>query len=178
MATLDLSKGYITDTGHIDPWWTNQHRFLDYKREAFNNPDDTERWRSMGYTHEHFTGEMYDMKNPEPHWMQLDRLRKVFDFEQLSWSFYRMSTGVILPEHVDTFSRFKKIHDTTDRVIVRALIMMEDWQPGHYLDLAGKPIVGWKAGDWSVWSETAPHTAANIGATDRYTLQLTGMVKL
>ena len=173
-----LSKGYMVDEGHIDPWWSNQHRFLDYRREPFNNSADVEHWREMGYTHEHFTGEMYDMKNPEPHWMNLDKFKQVFNFEHLSWSFYRMQTGVILPEHVDTFSRFKKIHDTTNRVIVRALVMMEDWQPGHYLDLAGKPYVGWKAGDWSLWTETAPHTAANIGTAPRYTLQLTGLVKL
>jgi hypothetical protein len=178
MAIPALSKGYITDTGHIDPWWTNEHRNLNYCREPFNSTTDTERWRKMGFTHDNFTGEMYDMKNPEPHWMQLDQFRKVFNFENLSWSFYRMTPGDILPEHVDTFARFKKVYNTSNYVIVRALVMMEDWQPGHYLDLDGKPIVGWKAGDWSLWSETAPHTAANIGSVDRYTLQLTGMVKL
>jgi hypothetical protein len=173
-----LSKGYMTDEGHIDPWWTTEHRSLAYHREPFNNSEDVDRWREMGYTHKHFTGEMYDMKNPEPHWMQLDKFKQYFNFEHLSWSFYRMCTGDILPEHVDTFARFKKIHDTSAGVIVRALVFMEDWRPGHYVDLNSKAYTNWRSGDWVLWTETAPHTAANIGTAPRYTLQLTGLVKL
>jgi len=178
MAIPEISKGFMWVSGHVDPWWDKMHRGLMYVREPFNNPADIERWREIGFTHEHFTGEMYDMKNPEPYWMNFKKLQEVFNFEHLSWSFYKMTPGVILPEHVDTFNRFKKIHNTKGKTVVRALIMMEDWQQGHYLDMDGTAITNWKAGDYAIWTERCPHTAANIGSTDRYTLQLTGLVQL
>ena len=103
-------KDYIWWRGNIELWWGNKHRDLEYVREPYNNPGETEVWRNMGFTHEHFTGEMYDMRNPEPSWLNINELNKVFKFEHLSWSFYKMTTGVILPEHVDAFARFKRIY--------------------------------------------------------------------
>lgn len=178
MAIPALSKGYLLDKGHIDPWWTTEHRSLQYRREPFNNSADIDRWQKLGFTHKNFTGMMYDMKQPEPYWMQLDRFKKIFNFEHLSWSFYKMCPGDIIPEHVDTFARFKKVYNTDNKTIVRALILMEDWQQGHYLDLDNVAYTDWRAGDYVIWTEKGPHTAANIGKTDRYTLQLTGLVEL
>lgn len=162
--------------GHLDPWWTTEHRELEYTHEKFNNSKDLDRWKSMGYTHTKYTGDMFDMRNPTPAWFDIDRIKHHFDFEHLSWSFYRMTTGVVLPEHIDTFKRFKVLHNCKDELIVRALIMLEDWKPGHYLDLAGLDMNNWRAGDYVIWEEETLHTAANIGTEDRYTLQLTGLL--
>jgi nitrite reductase/ring-hydroxylating ferredoxin subunit len=52
--------------------------------------------------------------------------------------------------------------------------MMEDWKPGHYLEVSGKGFVNWGAGDYFMWKNFCPHAAANIGIEDRYTLQITG----
>ena len=166
-----MNKSWIN--GHIDPWWGNLHHELDYYND---NTVDVEKWRGTGFTHDRFTGDMYDMRNPEPSWMNPKKLQEEFQFEHLSWSFYRMSPGIILPEHVDTFTKFKELHNTENKIIVRALIMLEDWQQGHYLDMDRAPCVNWKAGDYHIWEEKCPHTAANIGTTNRYTLQLTGLV--
>lgn len=176
MEILDLAKPYDWMRGHIDPWWELNHRSLDYVREPFNNPADVLLWRSQGYTHEHFTGELYDMSKPSQNWMNIDQLQQHFGFENLGWAYYKMSTGVILPRHVDTFKKFRQLFDTTNKTIVRALILLEDWQLGHYLDIDNVAITDWKAGDYVVWTETCPHSAANIGIGDRYTLQLTGFL--
>jgi hypothetical protein len=53
-------------------------------------------------------------------------------------------------------------------------VYLEDWASGHYGEMAGQPITGWRAGDWVSWHDDFPHLAANMGRTDRYTLQLTG----
>ena len=163
--------------GHIDPFWNNEHRDLDYKNEPFNNSADINKWKGMGFTHTKYTGDMYDMRNPIPKWFDIERIKLMFNFDHISWSFYRMRTGVVLPEHIDTFNRFKELYDCKDKTIVRALIMLEDWKQGHYLDLDGLNMDTWKAGDYVVWEENVPHTAANIGKQDRYTLQLTGLIK-
>ena len=66
---------------------------------------------------------------------------------------------------------FRKLGEHT---IKRALLLLEDWKPGHYLEVDGKPYVNWKAGDTVEWLYSTPHMAANIGLEDRYTLQITG----
>jgi hypothetical protein len=87
-----------------------------------------------------------------------------------------MEPGTTIPEHIDTYSKFKEIYQLSDDTnIARALVFLEDWASGHYLELAGEPIVKWKAGDWVCWSNDLPHIAANVGTTNRYTLQITGI---
>ena len=60
--------------------------------------------------------------------------------------------------------------------IRRAIVFLEDWKSGHYLELQGKPIVEWKKGFTVIGAYDAPHMAANIGLNPRYTLQITGHV--
>jgi hypothetical protein len=57
-------------TGHIDPFWNDEYKQLNYRQEKFNNPKDLTRWRSEGYVHpdSHFTGAMCDMRSPQPSW--------------------------------------------------------------------------------------------------------------
>jgi hypothetical protein len=54
------------------------------------------------------------------------------------------------------------------------LVLLEDWKPGHYFEVAGTPYVNWHSGDIVEWVYNVPHAAANIGLEDRYTLQITG----
>jgi hypothetical protein len=60
--------------------------------------------------------------------------------------------------------------------VVRIIVFLEDWASGHYLEMNKTPILNWKAGDWVCWRSDFLHLAANIGKTDRYTLQLTGIL--
>ena len=61
-----------------------------------------------------------------------------------------------------------------EHTIRRALVLLEDWQSGHYLEAIGIPFVNWSAGQVVEWIYDAPHMAANIGLEPRYTLQITG----
>ena len=161
--------------GHVDPWWGLRHRDLAYINEPFNDPTSLAEWRRLGFSQSRFTGDMYDMRNNEPVWV--DSFRSIFPFERFSWSFYRMTPGCVLPAHRDTYDRFRLIHglETTDSV-VRAIVFLEDWSSGHYMEMNGTPFTGWRAGDWVSWHDDFLHLAANMGRTDRYTLQLTGTV--
>ena len=137
---------FIYGRTHVEPTWNLKHRELSYTNEPFNDPDTQAAWRSLGYTQTKFTGDMYDMRNPEPSW--IDALRKVFPWKHFSWSVYCMGPGTILPEHVDTYTRFIKIYNVTNPSLIRrAIIFLEDWQSGHYLEIAGIPITKWSAGD-------------------------------
>jgi hypothetical protein len=159
---------------HVDAWWNLQHRDLDYINEPFNDPVSQADWQRLGYTQTKFTGDMYDMRRPEPAW--LAPFRTAFPWRYFSWSLYRMSPGTVLPEHRDTYARFRQLHDISDEnSIYRAVIFMEYWQSGHYLEIDQQPITQWRPGDAVLWQNDVPHLAANMGRTDRYTLQITGV---
>jgi len=161
--------------GYISIPWHKKHQNLKYVHEPFNDEEQVKKWITQGYDHKRFTGEMYDMRKPKPEWFDLNHFKKMFRWEKLSWSFYRMRTNTILPEHIDTFKRYKQLYPDYDHnKIYRAVIFLEDWKPGHLLTIADKQFPQWKAGDYVWWRHDIPHLAANVGLADRYTLQLTG----
>lgn len=165
---------YDWKQGHIDPWWTT-HRALNYVNEPFNDPNSVNFWRSLGFTQERFTGDMFDMRNSTPEW--IEPFREYFPWKEFSWSVYRMNPGVVLPNHKDLFVKFRQIHNIRNpQTICRAVVFLEDWASGHYFEIDSVPLVKWRAGDYVAWRYDAPHTAANIGFTDRYTLQITGIL--
>lgn len=159
--------------GKIDPWWGLRHRELKYFSEPFNDDASLSEWRKLGYTQKKFTGNMYDMRCSPPEWMT--GFEKYFPWQNLSWSVYQMTPGCVLPMHQDTYLKFKEIYNVAKTAtVVRTIVFLEDWASGHYMEMNGKPITNWRAGDWVSWHDDFPHLAANIGKTDRYTLQLTG----
>jgi hypothetical protein len=161
--------------GHLEPWWGLKHRELPYTNEPFNDMVSLNEWRNLGYTQTKFTGDMYDMRQEETPW--LSKFKDHFPFQALSWSVYKMTPGCVLPEHGDTYDRFIKVHELPGRdAVVRIIVFLEDWASGHYLEMNKTPILNWKAGDWVCWRSDFLHLAANIGKTDRYTLQLTGIL--
>lgn len=171
MATPGSNNSWAR--GHLDPWWGLAHRDLPYINEPFNDQDSLKQWRMLGYTQTKFTGDMYDMRFPATEW--LNKFSSCFAFANLCWSVYRMTPGSVLPTHSDTYSRYRLIHDLDRSAdVIRIIVYLEDWQSGHYTEMAGSPVTGWRAGDWVSWYNDFPHLAANIGHTDRYTLQLTG----
>jgi hypothetical protein len=158
--------------GHVDPWWSQEDLDLPYINEPFNDQEALTEWRQLGFTQSRFTGDLYDMRSTEPGW--IDPFRKIFPLQNFSWSIYRMGPGTVLPEHSDTYAKFKEIYRTKNQTIMRAIVFLQDWASGHYLEMNGEPIVKWRAGDWVIWSDSFPHVAANMGKTNRYTLQITG----
>jgi len=160
--------------GHTDTVWKDQYKDLMYINEPFNDPISLKEWRDLGYTQTKFTGDMYDMRQAEPNWM--DAIRKVLPWKYFSWSIYRMNPGSCLPEHGDTYARFRELHNYNDD-IHRAIFYMEDWQSGHISEIEKQPLINWHAGDYIIWKNDTLHLAANVGKTARYTLQITGVIK-
>ena len=149
--------------GLITPFWELEHRYLNYQRETFNSPEDVTRWRSQGYSQEHFTGQMYDMKNIMPNWC--DPFFSVFKGSNVGLSFYRMDICNILPHHRDTFDYYKKIFDIKDNLSI--------WRAIIFLEIEQQPITKWQSGDYVLWQYDAEHMAANLGIEPRYTAQIT-----
>lgn len=162
---------------NIEPFWGDAYKHLDYEVEPFNNPLDTERWLALGFPGK-FTGAMCDMRKIQPVWNNaiIARFEEQLKWKDVCTSYYRMDPGTILPVHGDTYKRYIEIHKLQmyRNHIQRAIVFLEDWQSGHYLEVDNEPFTKWVAGDVVIWEYDTPHLAANMGVTPRYTLQITG----
>jgi len=160
--------------GHLGRFWDLEgFKKFDYVRQPITDEEVAE-WESQGYDHvKSFTGHMYDNRNPMPEWIQ--NFKSIFhNYKNLTFTFYKMSTLEIMPEHSDHYRTYIKLFQPKYENVHRILIMLEDWKPGHYLEIDGVGITSWIAGDYFIWKNDCKHAAANIGIEDRYTLQITG----
>lgn len=163
---------------HIPVIWDDEYRRLDYVQEQFNDPVKLQEWQDMGFQNV-ATGYMCDMRSPQPTWNNI--IKKIYSemgWQDIGTSYYRMGPGTILPNHSDLYKKYVELFALQGRehTIRRAVIFLEDWASGHYSECAGHAVVEWRAGDVIEWSYDTPHVAANVGYTDRYTLQITGHV--
>jgi hypothetical protein len=157
-------------------FWDDEFKTLDYINEPFNDDPNVARWLELGYPGK-FTGDMCDMRSSQPSWNSAF----IKTFEQLGWkdvctSYYRMMPGTILPTHGDLYLKYIELFNLQgqEQNIRRAVVFLEDWAPGHYAEYQNEPFVKWRAGATVEWQYDDPHMAANMGATPRYTLQITG----
>ena len=136
-----------------------------------------DRWIKQGY-HTKITGDLCDMRHQLPNWAKyFVTMYQDWGWQNIGLAFYRMHTGTVMPVHQDLYRRYIEIFNLQGRehTIRRALVLLEDWKPGHYLEVDGVPYVDWPAGKTVEWVYDTPHSAANLGLEDRYTLQITGI---
>jgi UDPglucose 6-dehydrogenase len=154
--------------GNIGRFWDpDSYRSLSYTKKLA--PDiDGKVWDENQY------GSLYDSSNPMPDW--INYFEGMFGLKNQTYSFYKMVPGESMPRHIDHYRTYQQLFDADYKNVRRVLVMLENWKPGHYLEINGQGIVNWVAGDWFMWESDTPHAAANIGVDDRYTLQITGTV--
>ena len=163
---------------NLKVFWDDEYQHLKYENEPFNDVVSTSNWLRQGYP-PRFTGDMCDMRRSQPRWNQ----QFIDHFAALGWkdigtSYYRMTTGTVLPTHADLYLKYIELFDLKgqEHNIRRAVVFLEDWKSGHYFEAIGVPETAWTAGTVIEWVYDTPHMAANIGLEPRYTLQITGHV--
>lgn len=161
---------------NLDVFWDDEFKSLDYIQEPFNDWEDVQQWLAQGYQSK-ICGAMADMRGRQPSWNH----RFIEYYSNLGWknigtSYYRMTSGTVMPVHQDRYVKYINLFGLQhqEHNIRRAVVMLEDWSPGHYLEIMGEPLVKWSAGTVVEWIYDTPHMAANIGLEARYTLQITG----
>jgi hypothetical protein len=162
----------------IERFWDDEFKTLNYIQEPFNDPESVNLWISQGYQSK-ICGDLCDMRHRLPVWAsKFIDIYKAQGWKDVGLAFYRMPTGTVMPVHSDLYCRYIELFNLQgqEHTIRRALLLLEDWKSGHYLEVAGKPYTCWRAGDTVEWAYDEPHMAANIGLEDRYTLQITGHV--
>lgn len=163
---------------HIERFWDDEFKTINYIQEPFNDPISVAQWISQGYQSK-ICGDLADMRHQLPSWAsKFIDIYEAQGWKDIGLAFYRMGTGTVMPVHSDLYKRYIEVFNLSgqENSIRRALVLLEDWKPGHYLEVNSKPYVNWLAGDTVEWVYDTPHMAANIGLEDRYTLQITGHV--
>jgi len=154
--------------GHIEPFWNLEYQNYEY---SYDPPAPELKFTHMTPEYHGFNlnGAKYVHRSAE-------EFKNIFDWADQGITFYRMATMDALPLHQDHYINYIKFNNVKDLSrIRRAILFLEDWQSGHYLDVDGRAILNWSAGDWVYWDYDTPHYAANIGHTPRYTVQITGL---
>ena len=160
--------------GHIEPWWDESFKELDYIYTPLTNTDDLIRWINEGYHGINLNGGIYDMKQTMPEYAT--PFFTLFDWDNIGITFFKLSTCEALPVHVDAYNSYRTMFNITDPTVIwRCVVFMEDWKSGHYFEIDGKPHLEWKKGDYVRWNNDVPHFAGNFGVENRYTMQITGM---
>jgi hypothetical protein len=107
-------------------------------------------------------------------------IAKLSGLENFTLSILRQPPGATNPWHYDThFALGQKLNLSEEQIIKttrRYLIMLEDWNWGHFVQIGNNIITDWKAGDIFTWPHGMWHTSANAGIKDKLTLQITGVV--
>lgn len=104
--------------------------------------------------------------------------KATFSLDDIAFSVQKMLPGMILPYHSDKYGFYLSKHQNlTINEIQRIIVFLEDWKPGHISEVDGESHTQWNQGDWITWCGSTPHLAANLGSSDRYTLQITGIIK-
>lgn len=157
--------------GHVHPFWSESFKNFNYVKQPITG-SEVDMWRNQGYTHDSFTGVMYDSTNPIPDWCS--NVAEKIGIKNPGFVFYKMKTGDIMPTHVDHFRRYCEVFNTKRENVWRAIVFLDDWKSGHYFEIENTAVCNYKKGDYVIWSSDTPHAASNIGIDDRYTLQITG----
>ena len=162
------------EEGKIDSNIIKEYKNLTYINKPFNDKDTIQRWKSLGHNYQNYTGLMRDQSQKLPEWCY--EVAKQLPLQNSGITLYCMTPGIIMPEHSDTFIKYREIMNLkpTDNV-GRAVVFLEDWKSGHYFEINETPIVNWKKGDYVLWENDTPHMAANLGKENRYTMQVTGI---
>lgn len=173
-----MGKRLAMLTGHLKPFWTKES----IEQITYVPPPDTNARFDLvdKLDQERYAGLItIDRATDLPDVLNSEFLYREFGWlKNKSYSVHKMDPGTLLPMHRDLYRYYKdsnNIEDVND--IIRVIVFLDDWHSGQILEIEGKMIVNWRAGDWVTWRGTDTHLAANLGHERRYTLQITGIIK-
>lgn len=112
--------------------------------------------------------------------LQMEWEKSVLDWLPLDHSVSRPTLqrpGNVMPWHEDKFFFFKRKHPEQYQNVVRFIVFMKDWETGHLLQAGNSMITHWKAGDVILWYPSRMHIGANVGFTNKWTQNVTGILK-
>jgi hypothetical protein len=104
----------------------------------------------------------------------LQRISALFGFDDVMNRLHVQWPGQVWTQHIDKLQKW--CPEDPDRVM-RVMIPLTDWRPGHFWSYGNYTHQGWRAGDVTTFDwQNVPHSTANAGHEPRVTFQITGVV--
>jgi hypothetical protein len=105
-----------------------------------------------------------------------DPVVRSFDLRKAIYTFGRYTPGQMLPWHTDLYPTYMRRNQVDDvSRVVRVIVFLADSEPGQQLWIEDRMCYG-PAGSWFSWQGSTKHMAANLSESDRYMMQITGVV--
>ena len=168
---IDFDSSFIYDI----EWEKFEHNCLGHQQVELKDIHDKVGGFPASLTH-HNT--MFYHKFFEREEIVFDDLGEHVGVEPVSVSMIKQPPGMTNPMHRDTFYQINKKFPDDERLKVRANIQLLDWKAGHFLQFNDTVVTHWIANTGYMWDSTVLHLAANAGLEDRYSLQVSGFLKL
>jgi hypothetical protein len=180
---FDPDQDKITHLGNILPFWQTE---LDTIKELAQ----PETWRTRGKgadrPAEEYDQEDYDLEQfgygkdhvisdltwevPEV----FNRLLVWFGMDNSKMRVHVQRPGQVWNLHLD---KLEKWNPADPNQVMRVMIALTDYEPGHFFSYGNHIHTGWRAGDVHTFDwQNIPHSTANAGHGPRVTLQITGVV--
>ena len=109
-------------------------------------------------------------------WVMPDSLKQIadnFGLEDCMERIHVQRPGELWNLHIDKLGKWCPEDPTK---VMRIMIALNDWEPGHFFSYGNYMHSGWRAGDVTTFDwQNVPHSTANAGFHPRVTLQLTGI---
>ena len=174
----------IVIKGHVDLSFVTEEMLfnLDFT-ESSEVSHGNGLWEELGVKQPNFNTsntrvwQMFDSLCP-PWANKVKRMFNWIDYSTVTIN--KLEPGTFIPTHSDTLYRLKQ-HvkeqniDTQNYRFVRINIFLQNRYPGHFLDIDNVAISQYNKGDYVIISPGVLHTVANLGWTNRYTMQITGI---
>jgi hypothetical protein len=180
---LDPAQDQVTFLGNIDPFW--QSELATIKELA-----KPKTWRTRGQASDR-SKEEYDQEDHDLEQFGYGKdhivsdltwdVPRIFNPLQIQFGMYNSKMrlhvqrpGQIWNLHLDKLEKWNPEDPTK---VMRVMIALNDWEPGHFFSYGNYVHTGWRAGDVHTFDwQNIPHSTANAGHGPRITLQLTGVV--
>jgi hypothetical protein len=105
---------------------------------------------------------------------ELAQIADGFGFEDSMTRIHVQHPGQVWNLHLD---KLEKWCPQDPSRVMRVMIQLTDWQPGHFWIYGNYHFSAWQAGDVTTFDWiNVPHATANAGHTARVTLQVTGVI--
>jgi len=171
--------------GRIKPNWKHQ-------LDDIINSSKSVTWRTRGDPNKpsrpesELASEDYDLERAgygadfevtNLNWEVPDNLRQIasnFAFKDTMVRIHVQHPGQVWNLHLD---KLEKWCPENPSKVMRVMIQLTDWEPGHFFSYGNYTFTGWVAGDITTFDwQNVPHSTANAGLNPRVTLQVTGVV--
>jgi hypothetical protein len=180
---MDPDQDRITVLGNIEPFWLAE-------LEGVLARGEPKTWRTRGQgtdrASEEYDQEEYDLEQfgygkdyvvsdltwevPE----MFDKINLCFGMDNSRMRLHVQRPGQLWNLHLD---KLEKWNPADPNLVMRVMIALTDWEPGHFFSYGNYVYTQWRAGDVTTFDwQNIPHATANAGHVPRATLQITGVV--